>query len=174
MPPAPAPRPPPPCEGEGEIQQSVTRRLAGLLWGWGPVLLWMAVILALSSRSDFRSAAPTPVAESQGVFFAVSKVVHVVEYGVLALLLLRALRGGGSGWCLPLGLAVVVSVLVAGLFGALDELRQSFVPNRSPRLADIALDTASALVAALLAAGVIRLRHARLASRSVRVERASP
>lgn len=170
----PSPRPPLSHAGEGEAIRDTGRRLVGLLWGWGPVLLWMAVILALSSRSDFRSAAPAPVAESHSVFFAVSKVVHVVEYGVLALLLLRALRGSGGGWRLPLGLAVVVAVLGSGLFGALDELRQSFVPNRSPRLADIALDTASALVAALLAAGVIRLRHARLASKPVRVERASP
>ena len=149
-------------------------RFAGLLWGWMPVLLWMSLILVLSSRSDLRTAAPTPVSESQGVFFAVSKLAHIVEYSVLALLLLRALHGARVGPSLPLGLAVVVSVLVSGLFGTLDELRQSFVPNRTPRVADIALDTTSALIAALLAAGLVRLRRSRLSSRSVCVERANP
>jgi VanZ family protein len=163
---------PPPRPGEGEIQQSATRRGVELLWSWVPVLVWMGVILALSSRSDLRSSAPTPVMESQSVFFAISKVAHVVEYSVLGLLLLRALAGRAGGLCLPLGAAVVVAVLASGLFGALDELRQSFVPNRTPRLADIALDTGSALAATLLAAGVSRLRQARPASRSGSVERA--
>jgi VanZ family protein len=135
--------------------------LAGLLWGWAPVLLWMALILMLSSRSDFQTSAPAPVAESQGVFFAVSKLAHVVEYSVLGLLLLRALYGAGGGLCWPLGLAVVASVLASGLFGALDELRQSFVPNRSPRLADIALDTASALSACLVVCAWLCLRRTR-------------
>ena len=149
-----------------------TRRLVDLLWSWLPVLVWMGVILWLSSRSDLRSAAPTPVMESQSVFFAVSKVAHVVEYSVLGLLLLRALHGSGGGLNLSLGLAIVVSILVSGLFGALDELRQSFVPNRTPRLADVALDTGSALAATLLAASLSRLRGIRTASKQVRVERA--
>ncbi|HZO26014.1 MAG TPA: VanZ family protein [Chloroflexota bacterium] len=170
----PTPQPPPPSEREGEIQQSATHRVAGLLWSWGPVLVWVAVILALSSRSDYQSAAPAQVSEAPGVFFAVSKLVHVVEYSVLGLLLLRALAATGGGPGLGLGVAVAVSVLLAGLFGALDELRQSFVPGRTPRLGDIALDTGSALVATLIAAGLVRLRVSRPSPRSVRVERASP
>jgi VanZ family protein len=118
----------------------------------------MALILVLSSRSDFRSAAPAPVAGSDNAFFAISKLVHVVEYGMLGLLLLRALHGSGGGVGMSLRLAVLAAVLGSGLFGALDELRQSFVPNRTPRLADVVLDTAAALVAALLAAGLVRLR----------------
>jgi VanZ family protein len=131
----------------------------------------MGVILSLSSRSDLRSAAPSPVMESDSAFFTVSKMAHVVEYSTLGLLLLRALAGRGGGVWLSLGVAVMVAVVASGMFGALDELRQSFVPNRTPRLTDIALDTGSALAATLLAAGVIRLRQARLTSRSVSVER---
>ena len=171
---APTPQPPPPCEGEGEIEQTATRRKTGLLLHWAPVLLWMALILVLSSRSDFRTAAPAPVAGSDNAFFAVSKLVHVVEYSVLGLLLLRALHGSGGGVGLSLWLAVMVAVFGSGLFGAIDELRQSFVPNRTPRLADVALDTAAALGTSALAAGVMRLRNTRPPSRQVRVERASP
>ena len=137
-------------------------------------MAWMALILWLSSRSDLRAAAPSQIMETQGVFFAASKVAHVVEYSVLGLLLLRALSGTGGGLSLPLGIAVVTSVLVSGLFGALDELRQSFVPNRTPRLADIALDTVSALAATLLAAGLLRVGQSRPSRASVSVERASP
>ena len=134
----------------------------------------MALILVLSGRSDFRTAAPTPVAESNTVFFAVSKLVHVAEYGTLGLLLLRALHGNGGGVGRSLWVSVLVAALGSGLFGALDELRQSFVPNRTPRLADVALDTGSALVATVIAAGIVRLRQARPASRPVGMERARP
>jgi VanZ family protein len=150
------------------------RHFAGLAWSWAPVLIWMVVIRSLSSRSDFRSATPSSVTETPGFFFALSKVAHVVEYGGLGLLLLRALAGAGGGVRLSLGLAVVVAVLVSGLFGAFDELRQWFVPNRTPRFADIVLDTASALVATTVAAVLVRCWQSRPASRSVRVERASP
>jgi VanZ family protein len=149
-------------------------RLARLLWSWLPVLIWMALILSLSSRSDLRTAAPPQLTETHRVNFVVSKSAHIVEYSVLGLLLLRALRGASGAVRLPLGTAVVAAVLMSGLFGALDELRQSFVPNREPRLADIALDTVSALVASLLAAGWLRFRHSRLLSRSVSIERANP
>jgi VanZ family protein len=118
----------------------------------------MACILSLSSQSDLRPTAPTQVVETHEAFFAASKLAHIVEFSVLGLLLLRALSGAGGGLRLPLRGAVVVAVLVSGLFGTLDELRQSFVPNRTPRLADIALDTASALGASLMAAGVLRFR----------------
>ena len=134
-------------------------RLARLLWSWLPVLVWMALILSLSSQSDLRAAAPTPVMETEGAFFAASKLAHVVEFSVLGLLLLRALAGVDGGLRLPLWAAVLAAMLVAGLVGTLDELRQSFVPNRTPRLADIALDTTSALAASLLAAGLLHLRR---------------
>jgi hypothetical protein len=149
-------------------------RVAGLLSSWLPVLVWMVVILSLSSRSDLRSVAPPQVSETQGAFLAASKMVHVVEYSVLGLLLLRAIGSVGGGIGLSLGAAVAASVVVVGLFGTLDELRQSFVPNRTPRIADIVLDTASSLVATLLAAGWLRFRQSRIASRSVQVEQLSP
>lgn len=174
---------PPPGEGRGAPEArgpaaTVPRGrgavLWGLAWNWLPVLVWMAVIISLSGRSDMRSIAPPQVAETQGAFFAVSKAVHVFEYSVLGLLLLRAFYGAAGGLSLALGAAVVASVLVAGLFGAMDELRQSFVPNRSPRIADIALDTASALVATVLAAVAIRVRQSRATSQAAQVAQQAP
>jgi hypothetical protein len=158
---APTPQPLPPCEGEGEIQQSVTRRVVELFWTWAPVLAWMALILALSGQSDLPARTNLQTGETIRTTFAAAKLVHVFEYSVLALLLLRALTGVGGGVRLSFGAAVVVTVLVAGLFGALDEFRQSFVPRREPRLSDVALDTASAVAACLLVGAWIRLRSSR-------------
>jgi len=82
-----------------------------------------------------------------------------VEYSALALLLLRAVTTAAGGLRLPCLAAIIVTVLVAAVFGGLDEWRQSVVPNREPRLLDVALDTASALAACLAVAGWRRLRQ---------------
>jgi VanZ family protein len=142
-------------------------RLARLLWLWLPVLVWMALILSLSSRSDLPMRTNPQTGETIRSTFAAAKLAHVVEYSVLSLLLLRALIGAGGGLRLSLVPAIVVTVLVCGVFGGLDELRQSFVPTREPRLTDIALDTASALIAALLFAAWQRLRRPKQASQSI-------
>jgi VanZ family protein len=84
-----------------------------------------------------------------------------VEYSVLALLLLRALMTRAGGPSLSLTPAIIVTVLAAAIFGGLDELRQSLVPNREPRLTDVALDTASALAACLAVACWLRVRASR-------------
>ena len=122
-------------------------------------MLWMALILSLSSQSDLPARTNPQTGETIRATFAAAKLFHVFEYSVLALLLLRALTTPRGGVRLALGTAVVVAVVVSGLFGGLDELRQSFVPRREPRLSDIALDTASSLGACLLAWAWLRLRH---------------
>ena len=126
---------------------------------WLPVLLWMALILALSSRSDLPIRTNPQTGETIKTTFTLAKLAHVFEYSVLALLLLRALMTQAGGLRLSLAPSVLMTVLVAASFGALDEYRQSLVPNREPRLTDIALDTASALVACICVAGYFRLRR---------------
>jgi VanZ family protein len=105
--------------------------------------------------------------------FTLAKFGHVIEYSVLALLVLRALCGAAGGVALPLGRAIVMTVVAAALFGGLDELRQSLVPNREPRLSDIALDTVSALVALLAVAGWQRLRQSVMSARTAQAREGS-
>lgn len=135
--------------------------LARRLWLWLPVLLWMGLILALSSRSDLPVRQNPQTGEVIRTTFAAAKVAHVVEYGVLALLLLRALVSEGGGARLALRPAVLVVVVLATAFGGLDELRQSLTPNREPRLFDVALDGTSALVVSLVVVGWDSLRRRR-------------
>jgi VanZ family protein len=153
---------------------AVGSRLARLLWNWLPVLIWMALILSMSSQSDLPVRHNPQTGEVIKTTFTAAKLAHVFEYSVLALLLLRALVGAGGGLRWPLPVAIGITVVVAAVFGGLDEIRQSFVPTREPRLADVALDTASALVASLGVAGWQRYRGARLRARRLEVERASP
>ncbi len=103
-----------------------------LLYLWGPVLAHMALIFAGSSRQD------TSGTSSQ----ILDKVVHFAVYAVLGALILRALAGGrrtGITWS-----AVVLSVVIATLYGITDEWHQSFVPTRSPDAMDVIADLVGA------------------------------
>jgi VanZ family protein len=120
----------------------------------------MALILSLSSQSDLPARTNPQTGETIRSTFAAAKLAHVVEYSVLGLLLFRALMLRAGGVRVTLWLAAALAIVGAGLFGCVDEVRQSFVPRREPSLADVALDTASAAAAALAAAGWLRWRSA--------------
>mgnify|MGYP005855903993 CR=1 FL=1 len=114
---------------------SVVRRpgsRAAWLWQWGPPLLWMAVIFALSSRSHLPSA-PQPLLD-----LLLKKAAHFVEYGVLALLWLRALSP--AEWRSARGPA---------LYAVSDELHQALVPGRHAQPTDVLIDAAGAATASL-------------------------
>ena len=147
-------------------------RFARLLWAWLPVLLWMGLILSLSGRSDLPLRTNPQTGEVIKTTFTAAKLAHVVEYSVLAVLLLRALTGVSGGLRLPLTPAVVTAVLLSGVFGGMDEIRQSFVPTREPRLTDVALDTTAALLACLAVAGWRLYRSSRPGVQALEAERA--
>jgi VanZ family protein len=90
---------------------------------WAPPVLYAALIFYLSSRSSF----PVP-----GVVWDFDKVIHFIEYGGFAFLLLRA---SGN----PL-----VSLLIASLYGVSDEVHQAFVPGRDSSVFDALADTIGA------------------------------
>ncbi|MDX6439292.1 MAG: hypothetical protein QOF45_1875 [Gaiellaceae bacterium] len=89
---------------------------------WAPVVLWAAVIFALSSVPDLGTGLGT-------WDLVLRKIAHACEYAVLAALLLRTLRKE-----LPaLGLGVA--------YAASDELHQHFVPGRVGAPLDVLIDS---------------------------------
>ena len=102
---------------------------------WGPVWAMMALIFVLSSMSELPPA-PGDVDDS---------VAHALEYGVLAVLLVRGLIGalwrGISIW------AAWIAVLLATLYGVTDEVHQRFVPGRTAEVTDLIADALGATVA---------------------------
>lgn len=105
-----------------------------------PALLYMAVIFWMSSR-------PAPESLKVWPILWQVKLVHIVEYGVLALLWAFGLtRAGLSSW----HRAAVAAVLITFLWGISDEIHQNFVPGRTAKLADALTD----LLAAVLAIGL--------------------
>jgi VanZ family protein len=102
---------------------------------WAPVVLWAAVIFALSSVPSLGT--------DLGVWDTIlRKGAHMTEYAILALLLFRAL--GSELPAFLFGLAYAVS----------DEIHQLFVSGRHGSPVDVAID-ATGLLLGLLA---LRLR----------------
>jgi VanZ family protein len=120
----------------------VSRPLFGLA-----ALLWAGLTFWLSSSPDAQGAATwldlSPPRD---------KLFHAANFGVLALLIFFA-----SG-------RPALAVLLASLYGAVDELHQATVPGRSADVADWVADTLGAAFAVMLAALWQRRRErARLA-----------
>ena len=102
---------------------------------WGPPIVYMAAIFFVSAQSD-----PMPEVTSH----VWDKLLHTTEYGLLAVLFCRALRGEGVAW---LG-AALAAVLLTSAYGATDEYHQLFVPLRSSDVTDWVADTIGAAAAA--------------------------
>lgn len=75
------------------------------------------------------------------------KGAHFVAYGALGASLVRALAGGRSAAMTPR--RVILAAVLATLYGASDELHQSFVPERSPDVLDLVADTIGGLAGAV-------------------------
>jgi hypothetical protein len=98
------------------------------VWLWGPVVLYCALIFALSSVSNV-PALPGGMSD---------KTAHALLYSGLGFLVARALSGGVGR---PVSLTMVlISVAFAALYGLSDEFHQLFVPLRQFDLKDTAAD----------------------------------
>lgn len=96
---------------------------------WGPVLVWLSVIYLVSDQPDVGGLG----LDIPGL----DKLAHVVEYGVLGLLLGRALERKDEA--LSWG-KMALFALGAVLFAVSDEAHQSYVPGREADLADLGAD----------------------------------
>jgi VanZ family protein len=110
---------------------------------WIPAVVWAGLIFAISAMPG-QALPPLPGLHSD-------KLVHGAVYAVLGGLLWRALARTTTFNRLPL---VAVTVALATLYGASDELHQLFVPGRMCDVADAVADAVGALTGSLVAAFV--------------------
>lgn len=87
---------------------------------WFPVLVWASVIFYFSSQPQKN------ISQFFLTDFLVKKAAHVLEYAILFVLIYRA-----TGKKIPLSFVLTI------LYAASDELHQTFVPGRTPKLYDI-------------------------------------
>jgi VanZ family protein len=100
--------------------------------------VWPLAVAALIICASHRSTIASPNVTN------IDKVTHFAVYGLLATLTCRLSTGWrAAGWAL----------LAVSLFGVADEWHQSFVPGRSPSVADWIADTLGAAVAVTLYVG---------------------
>lgn len=112
---------------------------------WAFPILWAGAILTVTSIPN--PAVPTG-------FERGDKIVHVLMYGPLGFLALRAGWEPRAPWR---GVLVLLGVL---LFAAVDEWHQSFIPGRAADAADWVADAIGAAVgSAIAAAGLLRREH---------------
>jgi hypothetical protein len=130
------------------------------LVAWAPVVILMALIFVASAQPKH---APPP--GQNPVYFSgilpifaggwdalIKKSAHVVAYGVLAVLILRALSAHG----LPPREATTRAILFTVAYALTDELHQAFVTGRHSSVLDIGLDFVGAAALCLVARRMIR------------------
>lgn len=121
--------------------------MTSVRWRWTAVLVYMLFIFLLSSVSS------TPNLPGNS-----DKHLHALLYAGLGAVVIRALA---NGWRSRVTLAMVsAAVAIAGGYGLSDEFHQSFVPGRQSDLADVAADTAGALIAGVVCYVWSRLQRA--------------
>jgi VanZ family protein len=156
---------------------SPPRGAAPRLRAWLAVVAWALLISTFSTGwfsgeqtgnlllPILRALLPWAQPEHLDAIHAViRKAAHVVEYLVLGILLVRALREEGLA-SLPLAL---VAILLGSGWAALDEFHQEFVPSRTASPRDVAVDTSG--VCAGVALALARRRHVLAPSASAATE----
>jgi len=103
---------------------------------WLPVILWAGVIFYLSGISG--------LASNMSIFWDVfwRKLFHAGEFGLLNLLLWRALYCGEK---INFKKALLWSLVFTVLYAMSDETHQYFAPNRQARWQDVAQDSLGAI-----------------------------
>ena len=133
------------------------------LWTWGPSLAMMAALFAASAQPKY----DPPDGDTARMYFSgwtpifpglwdtfVKKGAHVLVYGILALLNLRALTLSG----MRLRQTAYFAIALTAGYALLDELHQAFVPGRHASVLDIGFDCIGALLFMYAATYVARRR----------------
>jgi hypothetical protein len=113
------------------------RKPPEIFLAWLLVAVWAGVIFALSATPHLR------VAEAADLDFILRKSGHMAAFGILAVLLWRALTLSATRR------AMVWSFVLTVAYAATDEFHQSFTAGRNASGVDVSIDAAGALIALL-------------------------
>ena len=110
----------------------MTERIKKIAFYWMPVIVWMAVIFAVSSIYEDR----LPHID----IISVDKIFHFSEYFVFGILLFRAFLGSRIPLSVPA--VILLSIILASAYAVADECHQYFVQGRSADFFDFLADFA--------------------------------
>jgi VanZ family protein len=115
--------------------------LVNIVMAWVSVVVWAGFIFYLSSIPSLNSG--------WGIWDLVArKMAHITEFGILTVLVARALRKTVQNWLVTR--VLVFSAVAALLYAVSDEIHQSFVPGRGPSLGDVLIDGCGIMLAVLI------------------------
>jgi VanZ family protein len=120
-------------------------------WYWLPALSYCLIIFGLSALPKTISV-PSP--------YAVDKVLHIMEYGVLGFLLARSLVNSRAG--VSKRALIILVVGLATSYGISDEIHQAFVPGRNASAWDVVADGLGGVMGALIYTRFVRDREKRV------------
>ena len=113
------------------------RKIIFFLKYYFPAIIWMAAIFYLSSVPSLSTPAQDTISE-----IILRKAAHFFEFAILGGLLFRVFY---AGYKFQTRYAFFWSLILAGLFGASDEIHQVFVSGRTGKVIDASYDALSAL-----------------------------
>lgn len=87
--------------------------------------------------------------------FLLRKFLHFSEFFLLSLLVFAAASGLGTG----VKRAQRIAVVICFLYSVSDEVHQIFISGRTPRAADVLIDTCGSIVAMALAGYILKKRR---------------
>jgi VanZ family protein len=122
--------------------------MQSFILNWLPVMVYCIAIFVQSSY---------PSLDKFPSFAYSDKLMHVIAYGLLGLLVCRAVNTLGR-WRHRWGALVCFGVAAAALYGASDEWHQSFVAGRSSEVADLIADVAGGLVGSVIYVSILYMR----------------
>jgi VanZ family protein len=115
--------------------------LVNIVMAWVSVVVWAGFIFYLSSIPSLNSG--------WGIWDLVArKMAHITEFGILTVLVARALRKTVQNWLVTR--VLVFSAVAALLYAVSDEIHQSFVPGRGPSFGDVLIDGCGIMLAVLI------------------------
>ena len=89
-----------------------------------PLIIWCLVIFIFSNRKTTVNVGPNYWTD-----FVVKKIAHIIEYAILSILSYGAFNK-----------SKIKALIFVLLYGISDEIHQSFVPGREPRIRDVIID----------------------------------
>ncbi len=113
---------------------------------WRPLLLWLAVA-AWAALIFYLSAQPSLSTNLGAWDYVLRKLAHMTEYGILCLLLWRALRQHIQSD----RTAILLAAAIALSYAVSDEYHQTFVPGRAGTALDVGFDLVGIAIVALVA-----------------------
>lgn len=117
------------------VKRLRTRRPPSFFVAWLLVAVWAAVIFALSATPNLR------VSQADDLDFIVRKAGHMAAFGILVVLLWRALTLAGVRRVVAWSLVLTIA------YAASDEFHQSSTAGRHASPVDVGIDSAGAAIA---------------------------